>query len=810
MKLAMKAYVVTLLLLTLAIGASAQKKNARPEKDPRNQAPTVGTGGSIGGPTGLFTVYDGSTLRKGEYTFSAAISNYDRDPGDVDITSVPLSFQVGITDHIELFFSTDAYRGIKVNSPRNLSGFYLPNSRVRIGAALTSAPAIVMSPRGTGTPQFQGAVFRPTGNQIFVQFPYVNGNAGTYGLLPPFFSGPVFGFAANTNALLGPPRTGGNGADNFPGIGSVYGSILPGVVLQTTTLFTANGAPAGEGPLVFTLAPSYLPDAPFINRTYGETSFNTFNAGAKIRFTRNSSPIGMGIVASYTWYADTGRDLAGFNQLQRGASGGGNNGDIALTFFADARLAKWANLSSNIGYNYTSKAKGEFPGGTYTMLDRPDELQSSIGVDFPVNKWFQPIAELRSTRYIGGRTPNAFENHPLDGIVGARIFFTRWAGIGFAYRHNFTQQDADSFKNDTNTATVVLPCVTTSTNCTPTTIRNTFTGKPQGFAESSDPHGYIGQLWIGRRDKRATEQVNQAPMVSAVNLSSTVITLGCPPGTRSRSGACTDNRTVNVATSASDPENDVLTYNYTVSGGRVVGSGANVQWDLSGVGEGTYTITAGVDDGCGVCGKTETRTVTVKRCDDCVQVCSCPSLTASGPYGLTAPGSTMSFSANLGGSERVSYNWVVSNGTIVSGQGTPNITVATSREMAGASVTATVSIGGLDPNCNCPNTASATGDVAPVRPPTLIDEYGKKKDDEVKAIVDAINVQLSNDPTARIVVVNYGTAAQVKAQKAQLLKGMRFRGTDLSRVSFVDGPNTGDGPRTKVWLVPAGAEQPGI
>ena len=39
-----------------------------------------------GGPTGLFTIYDGSTLRKGEFTFSVAYSNYDRDPGNADIT----------------------------------------------------------------------------------------------------------------------------------------------------------------------------------------------------------------------------------------------------------------------------------------------------------------------------------------------------------------------------------------------------------------------------------------------------------------------------------------------------------------------------------------------------------------------------------------------------------------------------------------------------------------------------------------------------------------------------------------------------
>ncbi len=126
MKLANRAFIIALTMLALIISMSAQ--TLRSEKDDRNPAPTVGTGGPPGGPTGLFTVYDGHTLRRGEFTFSAAYSNFDRDPGNVDITEVPISFQVGLSDHLELFFNTDAYRAIKVNSPRNLSGFYLPNS----------------------------------------------------------------------------------------------------------------------------------------------------------------------------------------------------------------------------------------------------------------------------------------------------------------------------------------------------------------------------------------------------------------------------------------------------------------------------------------------------------------------------------------------------------------------------------------------------------------------------------------------------------------------------------------------------------
>jgi outer membrane protein OmpA-like peptidoglycan-associated protein len=54
-----------------------------------------------------------------------------------------------------------------------------------------------------------------------------------------------------------------------------------------------------------------------------------------------------------------------------------------------------------------------------------------------------------------------------------------------------------------------------------------------------------------------------------------------------------------IVSTASDPDNDPLTYSYTTSGGRITGSGANVQFDSTGAAPGTYTITCHVSDGRG-------------------------------------------------------------------------------------------------------------------------------------------------------------------------------------------------------------------
>src|SRR5262245_25968557 len=181
MRLATRALIAALVSLVLCAAVSAQ--TLRSPDDPRNQSPTAGTGGPPGGPTGLFTIYDGSTLRKGEFTFSIAYSNYDRDPGNVDLTVIPLSFNVGINDHIEVFFNTEGYRGVKVNSPQNLSGFYLPNSQLFCGSVLCRPPAIILAPSGPNVGTLANtALFRPLNNQPFVQFPFVGGSAGTFGL----------------------------------------------------------------------------------------------------------------------------------------------------------------------------------------------------------------------------------------------------------------------------------------------------------------------------------------------------------------------------------------------------------------------------------------------------------------------------------------------------------------------------------------------------------------------------------------------------------------------------------------------------
>jgi hypothetical protein len=815
MKLANRVLFCALAIFLFTAVASAQA--LRQENDPRNISPSVGTGGPEGGPSGLFTIYDGQTLRRGEWTFSIAYSNYDRDPGNVDIVDVPISFNVGVNDHLELWVKTNAYRGIKVNNPQNLSSFYLPNSQLKF-PFLGSGPAIVLAPIFSGCANSANgtAVFRPAFNQPFVQYPFVGGSAGNFrqgpGNLPGNFGCP--GFTATLGATRSPNSGTFGPADNFPGIGSPVGGILPGIVLATTTLPPTLLTTAITVPVTFTIQPSYLPDAPFINRLYGESSFTNLVVGAKWRFTGPRNPLGVGIIPFWRLWMDKADDASGFNQMQRGAGPGGDIGDFGLIGFVDARLSRSVNVSVNGGYILNSNPKATIGGNEFVLLDRPDELIAGIGFDFPINKYFQPILELRSTQYVGGRTPNAFENSPVEALAGVKIYPRRWMGFGLAYRMHINQQDRQQFAGtDFNTTinqiTNVDPIGPQPITVIPSTTASATAGSfPRGFNPSSDANGFIVQFFAGHRNAREPDVLpNQAPVISSFAASTSTVTLPCPPDQVSDTCPTTATTSVGLTATATDPDGDTLLYTYSATGGRITGEGANVTWDMSGLAPGTYTASVEVDDGCG-CISFSSTTVTVANCSDCRGRLVCPTVTVTCPDSVEA-GKPATFTANFSqGTPSVSetYNWTVSAGTITSGQGTSSITVDTAG-VSGGSITATVEVGGVDPSCN--RTASCTVQVGVTLLARKFDEYGNIRFNDEKARLDNYAIQLQNEPTAQGYIIGYGTCDAEGQNRANRAKDylVNTRGIDAGRIVVVDG---GCMPELKVelWIVPSGATAP--
>lgn len=128
--------------------------------------------------------------------------------------------------------------------------------------------------------------------------------------------------------------------------------------------------------------------------------------------------------------------------------------------------------------------------------------------------------------------------------------------------------------------------------------------------KTTDPHSFIFQFWGPPRGARqkpgyisSFADVTDVELIFEDTENKDYIEYLCspekPPG-------------VEIITKSTNPDYDFLTYNYTVSGGKIVGQGEKVFWDLSNVKPGTYTVTVASDNGCGFCGKTITKTVVVK------------------------------------------------------------------------------------------------------------------------------------------------------------------------------------------------------
>jgi hypothetical protein len=171
---------------------------------------------------------------------------------------------------------------------------------------------------------------------------------------------------------------------------------------------------------------------------------------------------------------------------------------------------------------------------------------------------------------------------------------------------------------------------------------------------------------------------------------------------------CKENSVINVSPIANSSERKIFTFYFFVTGGEIEKYGGKANWHLGDVKPGKYSITVGIGLDGVIWGKTVTKTVSVMPCEIDVIPCECAQISVSGPTGLARYGDTLIFTANVTGGtqDSVKYNWAVSSGTIVSGQGTPNILVETDKNKKVSVVTATVDIGGLCPEC--PRTASST------------------------------------------------------------------------------------------------------
>jgi hypothetical protein len=161
-----------------------------------------------------------------------------------------------------------------------------------------------------------------------------------------------------------------------------------------------------------------------------------------------------------------------------------------------------------------------------------------------------------------------------------------------------------------------------------------------------------------------------------------------------------DKPEVNLIVSATDPDDDVLQYEYSTTKGSISGKGKSVNWDLNKVIRGPHEVRVSVTDGKG--GKVEAAlTVTTVDASGCEPPPpQCPLVKVSCPEELDkAKPFVFPLFIEGEGTYNPSFHWTLNAGRIVKGQDSRDIEATTTGAYGFDGITATVEVRGFDPSC---------------------------------------------------------------------------------------------------------------
>ena len=299
--------------------------------------------------------------------------------------------------------------------------------------------------------------------------------------------------------------------------------------------------------------------------------------------------------------------------------------------------------------------------------------------------------------------------------------------------------------------------------------------------------------------QKATQTTVYVP--PSLSLTSDTSTLSACAGTPAQ---------VHLNARASSPGGNAIRYRWSASAGHINGDGSAVTWDLSGTAPGVYKAFIDIETGTadGECQAFTSTTVVVKPCPPLPP--TCPNVEIICPTDI-AVDQPLTFSARVsGGTPAIGpiYNWTVSAGTIIEGQGTNTIKVDTTG-LAGQTVKATLSMGGYTLDCSA---SCAVSIPVPEVKCRKFDEFPNIPRNDEKARLDIYAVELQNDPTSTAYVIVYpgrsGKPGDVQKHTARIVDYLvNSRGIDARRIVQLVG-GVRDDLMVALWLGPQGAKPP--
>ena len=309
--------------------------------------------------------------------------------------------------------------------------------------------------------------------------------------------------------------------------------------------------------------------------------------------------------------------------------------ELSKTFLDHTVMA-----TTDLSYQYARDPRFTLLNVTTGKLQRTgvtlaDQFRAGVGFLMFPEKRFQVMSEYTGVIFTGDHTPNMTfgPRDPVDGVWGVRWHATNWLALDAGYRYmlNLTRHvDRNGFVIKLGSVywpeKVVAPDVVEASCTVDKTSLIAESGETvQASVRGSDTYNHpLNYTWTATGGTiegsgpdvrwnpagaaaggytltaRAEDGLGHGASCSAVV---TVQPKPIPPPTMSCS---VDRSTVlvgerpQVTAAVNDQSGTPLTYTWQSNGGQIVGSGATVQLDTTGLAPGSYTVTGRVQNGKGM------------------------------------------------------------------------------------------------------------------------------------------------------------------------------------------------------------------
>jgi outer membrane protein OmpA-like peptidoglycan-associated protein len=371
---------------------------------------------------------------------------------------------------------------------------------------------------------------------------------------------------------------------------------------------------------------AYVEDFPFANHSGGGVGMVTAGAKFNLLSQQRGNHFGFSVRADVGFQTVNGLSSLLDNQSQNGQL------NFGLTAAATRNIGQLMEGTLNVGLRLSRNPRG---GGS-ELLKQAQQFRGGFGMlMFPRGR-IQVISEYSGIMFFGDATPNTTfgPRDPMEGVWGVRLYPWKQVAIDLGYRYALNlkdNSDKHGFVAKLGTAWTAAPpppppnrpptasCsadksvvfagsaesinisvsasdpdnhpLTYSYTATAGTVEGTgpqarwdsdalAVGSYTVTAHVDDAHGGVATCSV---DLKVDPRPNRPPVMTC---------------SAERSSAIAGER-VRINATASDPDNDPLSYSWRTNGGQIIGSGASVQLDTTGLSPGTYTVTGRVDDGRG-------------------------------------------------------------------------------------------------------------------------------------------------------------------------------------------------------------------